>query len=85
MVRITPGSVGIVQAAKLCKIAGIMKGGQDCVMPTQEYIRKLIEDVVEDVDFTRGSLVSAVEYEGSIMMRLSLDFNKKFYNSLGGA
>ncbi|GJY42373.1 hypothetical protein Tco_0429643 [Tanacetum coccineum] len=31
-----------------------------------DYIRKLIKDVGGDVDFTRGSWVSAVEYEGGI-------------------
>nr|GEX06614.1 hypothetical protein [Tanacetum cinerariifolium] len=41
-------------------------GGQDCVMPTQDYITKLVKDVGEDADFTRGPWVSAVEFEGGI-------------------
>nr|GEZ03355.1 hypothetical protein [Tanacetum cinerariifolium] len=53
----------IVQAVKIRKITYIMEGEQDCVMPTQDYIMKLIEDV----DFTRGPWLSAVEYEGGIM------------------
>ncbi|GJZ29620.1 hypothetical protein Tco_0574267 [Tanacetum coccineum] len=49
-VRIIPGPAGIVQAAKLRKIADIQEGGEDFVILTQEYIRK----VVEDGDFTRN-------------------------------
>nr|GEU50561.1 hypothetical protein [Tanacetum cinerariifolium] len=47
-----------------------MDGLQEGVVPTQEYIRKLIEDVSDDDDFTRGAWVSAVEYvnvEGGIV------------------
>nr|GEV62682.1 hypothetical protein [Tanacetum cinerariifolium] len=54
-------SAGIVQAAKLRKKVDIMESGQDCAMPTQDYIRKLIEDAYEDVNFTQGPWVSAVE------------------------
>nr|GEZ02744.1 hypothetical protein [Tanacetum cinerariifolium] len=36
--------------------------GEEFVMPTQEYIRKVVEDVGEDEDFTRGPWVSAVEF-----------------------
>lgn len=31
-------------------------------MSTQEYIRKVVEDVGEDNDFTRGLWVSAIEF-----------------------
>ncbi|PWA96955.1 hypothetical protein CTI12_AA034230 [Artemisia annua] len=41
--------------AKVRKIAYIREGGPECVMPTQEYIRKVVEDVGEDEDFTLGS------------------------------
>ncbi|GKE01269.1 nucleolar protein 56-like protein [Tanacetum coccineum] len=33
-----------------------------CVMSTQEYIKKVVEDVGEDEDFKNGSWVSATEY-----------------------
>ncbi|GJY68686.1 hypothetical protein Tco_0471668 [Tanacetum coccineum] len=65
-VRIITSPAGIVQAAKIRKIADIMEGGQDCVMPAQDYIRKLIEDVGVDADFTRSQWVRAVEYEGVV-------------------
>ena len=31
--------------AKLCKITYVREGGQECVMPTQEYIKQVIEDM----------------------------------------
>ncbi|PWA38948.1 hypothetical protein CTI12_AA576710 [Artemisia annua] len=52
----------IVQVAKLRKIADIREDGEDSIMSTQEYIRKFVEDLGEDNDFTRGSWVSTVEY-----------------------
>ncbi|GJR88613.1 hypothetical protein Tco_0212624 [Tanacetum coccineum] len=61
-VRIIPGSAGIVQAAKLHKITYIQEGREECVMSTHEYIRKVVEDVGEDEDFTRGSWVSVVDF-----------------------
>nr|GFA45867.1 hypothetical protein [Tanacetum cinerariifolium] len=61
-VRIIPGHVGIVQAAMLRKIADIQEGGEDSVMFTQEYIRKVIKEVGEDDDFMYGSWLSAVEF-----------------------
>ncbi|GJY30289.1 hypothetical protein Tco_0413784 [Tanacetum coccineum] len=53
-VRIILGSAGIVQAAKLCKQADIQEGGDEFVLLTQEYIRKVVEDVGEDEDFKCG-------------------------------
>ncbi|GJR60713.1 cysteine-rich receptor-like protein kinase 2 [Tanacetum coccineum] len=70
--------IGIVEAVKLCKRADIMKGGHEGVMPTKIYIRKLIEDVGEDADFTRGLWVSAIEYinaEGGITASFFGDMN----------
>ncbi|GKD78049.1 hypothetical protein Tco_1340670 [Tanacetum coccineum] len=61
-VRILPGPADTVQAMKLRKRADIRKSGKKGVMPTQEYIKKLIEDVSEDANFTRGLWVSRVEY-----------------------
>ncbi|GKB20467.1 reverse transcriptase domain-containing protein [Tanacetum coccineum] len=40
----------------------VMEGGHDNVMPTQEYVRKVIEDVSEDDHFTRGPWIRAVVY-----------------------
>ncbi|GJS65906.1 hypothetical protein Tco_0680470 [Tanacetum coccineum] len=44
-IRIIPGPAGIVQTAKLCKLVDTREGGEESVMYTQEYIRKVIEDV----------------------------------------
>ncbi|PWA64318.1 hypothetical protein CTI12_AA345930 [Artemisia annua] len=59
------GHAGIVQAAKLRKI-DIRESEQECVMPTKEYIRKVVEDVGEDEDFTCGSWISAVQFANAI-------------------
>ena len=32
------------------------------IISTQEYMRKVVEDVGEDEDFTRGPWLSAVDY-----------------------
>ncbi|GJZ54528.1 hypothetical protein Tco_0609413 [Tanacetum coccineum] len=53
---------GIVQTTKLCKLADTREGKEESVMSTQEYIRKVIEDVGEDDDFTRASWLSVLEY-----------------------
>ncbi|GKA45644.1 ribonuclease H-like domain-containing protein [Tanacetum coccineum] len=34
----------------------IQDGGEECVMSTQEYIKKVVEDVCEDEDFKPGCL-----------------------------
>ncbi|GJS45692.1 hypothetical protein Tco_0595813 [Tanacetum coccineum] len=52
----------IVQAAKLRKITDIREGGEEFVLSTHEYIKKVVEDVGEDEDFMRGPWVSAVEF-----------------------
>ncbi|GJR17021.1 hypothetical protein Tco_0965548 [Tanacetum coccineum] len=44
-IRIIPGLAGIVQTAKLRKLVDTQEGGEESVMSTQEYIRKVIEDV----------------------------------------
>ncbi|GJZ14094.1 hypothetical protein Tco_0549324 [Tanacetum coccineum] len=64
-VRIIPGPTGLVQATQLRKQADIHKGGDDFVLSTQEYIRKVVEDVGEDEDFKGGSWVSTVEFVNS--------------------
>nr|GEW72672.1 hypothetical protein [Tanacetum cinerariifolium] len=61
-IRIIPGPVGIVQKTKLCKLVDTWEGGEESVMSTQEYIRKVIVDVCEDDDFTRASWLSTIDY-----------------------
>nr|GEW65589.1 hypothetical protein [Tanacetum cinerariifolium] len=40
----------------------IIPGGEESVMSTQEYIRKVIEDVGEHDDFTCAPWLSAIDY-----------------------
>ncbi|GJU31886.1 hypothetical protein Tco_1175475 [Tanacetum coccineum] len=61
-IRIIPGPAGIVQTAKLRKLVDTREGEEESVMSKQEYIRKVIEDVGEDDDFTRASWLSAIDY-----------------------
>ncbi|GKC73877.1 hypothetical protein Tco_1119760 [Tanacetum coccineum] len=61
-VRIIPGPAGIVQAIKLRKQSDIHEGGNESVLSTQEYIRKVVEDVGEDEDFKGRPWVSAIEF-----------------------
>ncbi|GJR51676.1 hypothetical protein Tco_1402197 [Tanacetum coccineum] len=60
--QIIPGPAGIVQTAKLRKIDDTREGGEESIMSTLEYIRKVIEDVGEDDDFTRVSWLSMLDY-----------------------
>ncbi|GKF45851.1 hypothetical protein Tco_0135653, partial [Tanacetum coccineum] len=57
-----PGPAGIVQTAMLHKLVDTREGGEESVMFTQEYIRKVIEEVGEDDDFTCASWLSATVY-----------------------
>nr|GEZ23449.1 hypothetical protein [Tanacetum cinerariifolium] len=52
---IIPSHAGIVQTAKLRKLVDTQEGGEESVMSTQEYVRKVIEDVGEDDNFLRVS------------------------------
>ncbi|GJX73703.1 hypothetical protein Tco_0312298 [Tanacetum coccineum] len=61
-IRIIPCPAGIIQTATLCKITDTQEGVEEYVMSTQEYIRKVIEDVGEDDNFTRAPWLSVVEY-----------------------
>ncbi|GKF53083.1 hypothetical protein Tco_0159993 [Tanacetum coccineum] len=54
-VRIIPSPAGIVQAANLLKQGDILLGLDGVVMSTQEYMKKVIEDVGEDDDFKKFS------------------------------
>ncbi|GJV20758.1 transposase, MuDR, MULE transposase domain protein [Tanacetum coccineum] len=61
-VRIIPGPAGIVQQAKLLKERDILLGWDGAVMSTQEYMKKVVEDVGDDEDFMSGPWVSATDY-----------------------
>ncbi|GJS86929.1 hypothetical protein Tco_0769565 [Tanacetum coccineum] len=61
-ISIIPGPAGIVQTSKLHKLVDTQEGGEESVMSTQEYIRKVIKDVGEDDDFTRAPWLSAIDY-----------------------
>ncbi|GJX80667.1 hypothetical protein Tco_0328816 [Tanacetum coccineum] len=43
-------------------VESVMEGGHENVMPTQEYVRKIIDDASEDNHFTLGPWLSAVVY-----------------------
>ncbi|GJU19704.1 hypothetical protein Tco_1153046 [Tanacetum coccineum] len=53
-IRIIPGPAGIIQAAKLLKQRDILLGLDEAVMSTQEYMKKVVEDLGEDEDFKSG-------------------------------
>nr|GEY17440.1 hypothetical protein [Tanacetum cinerariifolium] len=61
-VRIIPGPAGIVQQAKLLKARDILLGWDWAVLSTQEYMKKVAEDVGDDEDFKREPWVSATDY-----------------------
>nr|GEW07797.1 hypothetical protein [Tanacetum cinerariifolium] len=46
-VRIIPGPAGIVQLAKIRKQSDIHEGRDDFVLSTQEYMKQVVEDVIE--------------------------------------
>ncbi|GJR99607.1 hypothetical protein Tco_0316116 [Tanacetum coccineum] len=54
-IRIIPGLAGIVQVAKLRIQSDIHEGEDESLLSTQEYIRKVVDDVGEDEDFKDGS------------------------------
>nr|GEZ23934.1 hypothetical protein [Tanacetum cinerariifolium] len=61
-VRIIPNPAGIVQQPKLLKKRDILLGWDEAVMSTQEYMKKIVEDVGDDDDFESGLWVSATDY-----------------------
>ncbi|GJR23723.1 hypothetical protein Tco_0972250 [Tanacetum coccineum] len=60
--RIIPGPASIVQAAKLFKQRDILLGWDRAVMSTQEYIKRVVEDMGEDENFKSGPWVSVIDY-----------------------
>nr|GFA98938.1 hypothetical protein [Tanacetum cinerariifolium] len=61
-IRIIPGPAGIVQTATLCKLVDTREGGEESIISTQAYIRKVIEDVGKDDNFTRAPWLSTIDY-----------------------
>ncbi|GJY51032.1 hypothetical protein Tco_0441879 [Tanacetum coccineum] len=61
-IRIILGLAGIVKAAKLLKQRDILLGLDGAVMSTQEYMKKVVEDVGEDENFKSGMWVSVTDY-----------------------
>ncbi|GJR23726.1 reverse transcriptase domain-containing protein [Tanacetum coccineum] len=60
--RIIPGPTGILQKAMLRKKVDIQAGGHENISITQEYVKKLNEDVSEDDHFTQGLWLMAIVY-----------------------
>lgn len=60
--RIIPGPAGILQAARLRIYRDITEGGPSSLMPTQEYVRQIVEDASKDDHFTRGPWLSALAF-----------------------
>ncbi|GKE02160.1 hypothetical protein Tco_1390143 [Tanacetum coccineum] len=78
-----PGPAGIVQITKLRKLVNTREGGEESVMSTQEYIRKVIEDVGEDDNFTRVPWLSAIDsvnVDGGIVTGCFRDVKKFLKN-----
>ncbi|GJT21715.1 hypothetical protein Tco_0891652 [Tanacetum coccineum] len=84
-IRIIPGLVGIVQTAKFRKIADTREGKEESKMSTQGYIRKVIEDVGKDDDFTRAPWLSVLDYvneDGGILTGCFGDVKKFLKNGI---
>ncbi|GJY85626.1 hypothetical protein Tco_0499652 [Tanacetum coccineum] len=82
-IRIIPGPAGIVQTAKLHKLVNTWEGEVESIMSTQEYIRKVNEDVGEDDDFIRAPWLSAIDYinvDGGIVTSCFGDVKKFLKN-----
>ncbi|GJU19613.1 hypothetical protein Tco_1152955 [Tanacetum coccineum] len=71
MVRIIPCPVGIVQVDKLRKQSDIHEGGDESVLSTQEYIRKVVDDVGKDEDLKVGHGLARL----SLLMLMSCTLN----------
>nr|GEU79631.1 hypothetical protein [Tanacetum cinerariifolium] len=69
--------------AKLRKIADTWEGWEESLMSIQKYIRKFIEDVGEDDDFTLASWLSVLNYvneDGGILTGCFRDVKKFLKN-----
>nr|GEX32468.1 hypothetical protein [Tanacetum cinerariifolium] len=82
-IRIIPCPSGVVQTANLRKIANTRECGKKSVMSTQKYIRKVIEDVDKDDNFTHAPWLSVLDYvnvDGGIMTSCFGDVKKFLKN-----
>nr|GEV83238.1 hypothetical protein [Tanacetum cinerariifolium] len=61
-VRIILGHASLVQRAKLLKENVFIIDLDGALMSTQEYMKKVVEDVGEDADFNSGAWVSVTNY-----------------------
>nr|GEZ16188.1 hypothetical protein [Tanacetum cinerariifolium] len=59
--RIIPGPVGILQKV-LARKKDVRAGGHHNILTTQEYVKKVNEDVSEDDHFLQGSWLQAIVY-----------------------
>ncbi|GKC72142.1 hypothetical protein Tco_1118025 [Tanacetum coccineum] len=81
--RLTPVLRPSGSTLKLLKQRDILLGWDGVVMSTQDYMKKVVEDVDEDKDFKSGSWVSATDYvnaNGGIVSGCLGDI-KNFLNS----
>nr|GEW46165.1 hypothetical protein [Tanacetum cinerariifolium] len=58
--RIIPGPAGILQKAMMQKKVDFQAGGHENILTTQEYVKKVNEDVSEDDNFMEGPWLSAI-------------------------
>ncbi|GKD30168.1 hypothetical protein Tco_1240946, partial [Tanacetum coccineum] len=80
--RIIPGPVGILQKALARKKADVHAGGHHNILTTQEYVRKVNEDVSEDDHFMQGPWLQAIVYphgEGLTVSGSLGDMKKKLH------
>ncbi|GKA53866.1 hypothetical protein Tco_0747181 [Tanacetum coccineum] len=61
-VRIIPGPAGLVQRVKLLRENAFILDQDGALISTQEYMQKVVENVVVDADFNSGMWVSATNY-----------------------
>ncbi|GKD21142.1 hypothetical protein Tco_1222845 [Tanacetum coccineum] len=61
-VRIIPGLAGLVQQARLLKEKVFILDPDGALMSTQQYMGKVVEDVVEHDDFKSAAWLSATNY-----------------------
>nr|GEY05531.1 hypothetical protein [Tanacetum cinerariifolium] len=78
---IIPGPVGILQKALARKKADVQAGGRDNILTTQEYVRKVNEDVSKDDHFMQGPWLQVIFYlhgEGVIVSGCLVDMKKHY-------
>nr|GEV54610.1 hypothetical protein [Tanacetum cinerariifolium] len=58
--RIIPGPVGILHEVMMRKKVDVQAGGHENILTTQEYVKKVNEDVSEYDNFTEGPWLSVI-------------------------